>query len=85
MTSDINSPQWASVYKCQREECAFTSPVRTGCGLLVMCSVVCLCQLFSSAWMCCLEEVYIDVCYCDMFSVVNVYLEQLKFYHYALL
>ena len=23
---------------------------------------------------------YIDVCYCDMFIVVNVYLDQLKFY-----
>ena len=27
----------------------------------------------------CLEEVYIYVCYCDMFSVVNVYLDHLKF------
>ena len=23
---------------------------------------------------------YLDVCYCDMFSVVNVYLDHLKFY-----
>ena len=23
---------------------------------------------------------YVDVCYCDMFSVVNVYLDHLKFY-----
>ena len=23
---------------------------------------------------------YIDVCYCDMFSVVNVYIDHLKFY-----
>ena len=29
--------------------------------------------------MCCLEEVYIYVCYCGMFSVVNVYLDHLKF------
>ena len=28
----------------------------------------------------CLEEVYIYVCYCDMFSVVNVYLDHMKFY-----
>ena len=28
--------------------------------------------------MCCLEEVYIYVCYCDMFSVVNVYHDHLK-------
>ena len=27
----------------------------------------------------CLEEVYIYVCFCDMFSVVNVYLDHLKF------
>ena len=39
-----------------------------------VCSVVCPCQLFCSAWMW-----YIDVCYCDMFSVVNVYLDHLKF------
>ena len=25
---------------------------------------------------------YIDVCYCDMFSVVNVYHDHLKFYVY---
>ena len=29
--------------------------------------------------MCCLEEVYINVCNCDMFSVVNMYLDHLKF------
>ena len=28
--------------------------------------------------MCCLDR-YIDVCYCDMFSVGNVYLDHLKF------
>ena len=27
----------------------------------------------------CLGGIYIDVCYCDMFSVVNVYLDHLKF------
>ena len=26
------------------------------------------------------SRTYIDVCYCDMFSVVNVYLNHLKFY-----
>ena len=36
---------------------------------------VCLCQLFYGEWMCCLEEVY----KCDMLSVVNVYLDHLKF------
>ena len=37
-------------------ECAFTSLVRTECGM------------------------YIYVCNCDMFSVVNVYLDHLKLY-----
>ena len=34
-----------------------------------------MCLLFCSAWMC---WRYIDVCYCDMFSVVNVYLYHLR-------
>ena len=33
MTSTVSCPLWSSV--CQREECAFTSPVRTECGMLV--------------------------------------------------
>ena len=36
MTSAISCPLWSSVYKCQRVECAVTSPVRTACGMLVM-------------------------------------------------
>ena len=28
---------------------------------------------------CGVSRMYIDVCYCDMFSVVNVYLDHLKF------
>ena len=28
---------------------------------------------------CAVSRTYIDVCYCDMFSVVNVYLDHLKF------
>ena len=28
---------------------------------------------------CAVSRRYIDVCYCDMFSVVNVYLDHLKF------
>ena len=60
MTSAISCPLWSSVYECQRVECALTSPVRTECGMFVMycISVVCPCQLFCSAWMWCLEEVY---------------------------
>ena len=37
MTSAISFPLWSSVYECQNVEYAFTSPVRTGCGLCVMC------------------------------------------------
>ena len=37
MTSAINCPFWASVYECQIVESAFTSPVRTECGMFVMC------------------------------------------------
>ena len=54
MTSAICCPLWSSVYECQRVECALISPVRTECGMFVM---YCM-QLFCSAWMCCLEEVY---------------------------
>ena len=41
MTSAICCPLLSSVYECQRVECAFTSPVRTDCGMLVMCSMQC--------------------------------------------
>ena len=36
MPSVIDCPLWSSVYECQRVECAFTSPVRTECGMFVM-------------------------------------------------
>ena len=36
MTSAISCPLWSSVYEFQRVECAFTSPVRTECGMFVM-------------------------------------------------
>ena len=38
--------------------------------LYVCCLVVCGCAI---------SRRYIDVCYCDRFSVVNVYLDHLKF------
>ena len=66
MTSAISCPLWSSVYECQRMECAFTSPVRTECGMFVMYCMQC-CMSVSA------------VCYCDMFSVVNVYHDHLKF------
>ena len=43
MPSVICCPLWSSVYECHKVECAFTSPVRSECGMFVMC---------------CLEEVY---------------------------
>ena len=36
MTSAISCPLWSSVYECQRVECAFTSQVRTECGIFVI-------------------------------------------------
>ena len=46
MTSVISCPLWSSLYECQimdlrcrrrlSVECAFTSPVRTDCGMFVM-------------------------------------------------
>ena len=36
LTSAISCPLWSLVDECQRVECAFTSPVRTGCGMFVM-------------------------------------------------
>ena len=36
MTSAISCPLWSSVYECQRVKCAFTSPVRIECCMLVM-------------------------------------------------
>ena len=41
MTSAISCPLWSSVYECQRVECAFTSPVRTECGMFVMYCMPC--------------------------------------------
>ena len=41
MTSAIGCPLWSSVYECQRVEFAFTSPVRTECGMFVMYCMQC--------------------------------------------
>ena len=81
MTSAISCPLWSSVYECQRVECAFTSPVRTECGMFVMYCMQC-CMVRVSCFVVCgcgVSRRYVDVCYCDMFSVVNVYLDHLKF------
>ena len=47
ITSDISCPLWSSVYECHNIECAFTSPVRTECGMFVMCCMPC-CMSVSS-------------------------------------
>ena len=41
ITSTISCPLWSSVYECQRVKCAFTSPVRTECGMFVMYCMQC--------------------------------------------
>ena len=41
MTSAISCPLWSSVYECHKVECTFTSPVRTECGVFVMCCMQC--------------------------------------------
>ena len=41
MTSAISCPLWSSVCECHKVECAFTSPVRTECGMFVMCCMQC--------------------------------------------
>ena len=38
-TSAISCPLWSSVYECHSVECVFTSPMRTECGMFVMCCV----------------------------------------------
>ena len=35
MTSAICCPLWSSVYESHNVECAFSSPVRTECGMSV--------------------------------------------------
>ena len=42
MTSAISCPLWSSVYECQRGECAFTSPVRTECGMFKTLRLLCI-------------------------------------------
>ena len=37
MTSAICCPLWSLVYECHKVVCAFTSTVRTECGMFVMC------------------------------------------------
>ena len=45
MISSISCPLWSSVYECQRVKCAFTSPVWTEYGMLVMYCIQCYMSL----------------------------------------
>ena len=47
------------------------------CNVLYAVLYVCVCSFVVRG--CAVSRRYIDVCYCDMFSVVNVYLDPLKF------
>ena len=51
MTSAISCPLRSSVYECQRVECAFTSLVRTECGMFVMYCMQC-CRSVSAVLYC---------------------------------
>ena len=82
ITSAISCPLSSTVYECQRVECVFTSPVRTECGMFVMCCAVCsvVCRVTCFVVRrCAVSRRYINVCYNYVFSVVNMYLEHLKF------
>ena len=59
-------------------ECAFTSPVRTDCGMFVMYCMQCVRVCCFVVRGCAVSRRYINVCNCDMFSVVYVYLGHLK-------
>ena len=72
MTAAISCPLWSSLYECHKVECAFTFSVRTECGMFVMCCMQCCMSVSAS-------RRYKNVFNCDMFSVVNVYLDHLKF------
>ena len=41
MPSAMCCPLWSSVYECHKVECTFTSPVKTECGMFVMCCMQC--------------------------------------------
>ena len=79
MPSAIICPLWSSVYECQRVECAFPSPGRTGGVCDVLYTVLYVRVSCFVVHGCAVSRRYINVCNCDMFSVVNVCLDHLKF------
>ena len=48
MTAAISCPLWLSVYECQSVE--FTSPVKTECGMFVMCCMQCCMSISTVFW-----------------------------------
>ena len=62
-------------------ECAFISPVTTECGMFcdVLYAVLYVRVSCFVVRGCAVSRRYIHVCNCDMFSVVNVYHDHLKF------
>ena len=73
--SEISSPRWSSVYECQSVECAFTSPVITELGMLV---IYCMQFVMSESvvsmvsW-CGVSWYYVYVGYRDVLEVFCVY------------
>ena len=70
MTSAFSCPLWSSVYECQRRSVVFCDTLYAVVYVHVSCFVVRECAV---------SRRYIDVWNCDVFSVVNVYLDHLKF------
>ena len=50
MPSAIRCGLLSSVYECQRVECAFTSSMRTECGMFGMCCMQCCMSMSSVLW-----------------------------------
>ena len=73
----ISCPLWSSVCKYQRVKCAFTCPVWYVLDVLYAVLYVRVNSFVMRG--CAVSRRYIHVCNSDMFSVVNMYLDHLKF------
>ena len=62
MTSAISCPLWLLVYEYQIVECAFTSPVRTECGMFLM-----WCMQYCMSVSAVLYSVYVGLQYAEIF------------------
>ena len=80
MTSAISCPLWSSVYELLRVECV---PISVEDCVWYVCDVLyAVLYVRVSCFVvrrCAVSRRYIDVCNCDVFSVVNVYHDHLKF------